>query len=694
MLFKRMKVERCYQFKELDFSVPPGLTALTGPNGCGKSNAVNCLYMGLTGEFPPDSGKDDFKHWDGEKGSKVQVWFSDRNYGEIAVTRNLDTGGHRMVVQKVPDPFTKKGEIQKFLGPLTGVDMAYADYLIFAPQGEFDNLQKLRHLERVKVLQALFGTARAETLADMLGSARSALSARENREEQIEALRKAQAETEAELARKRADLSALKAELDGLLPMYAQCRDIMLRTDTEAWTARERELTQRTVEPADITQAREELHALPTDAADPPDYATAEKAEGLPAAERRLAEARREADALAAEEVDALKAVDAMDAREPEMQAARAQDKALATTVRELEGTIRAGEAGVCDRCKRPWDISAEDLAAARAQLPGARKAQEGSAQMLAAYDRNRVQALSRLEGFAPRKAALSRVVRQLQVEHTAVKAAAEGFDRQAFDRQKAAYADARRVADRRTALLTAINAFDVRSAGAVSALVEHRRVRHATAAEKTTAGKVVAMLEDIRGRSGALTAETGRLEGVLEGAAQALAEAETAQEKYLAYRRTGEILDGARRLFHPEELPMDVVRGVSGGLNRLMLKYAEMFEFPYVIRLSDSLDYVVDHPLRKGARFKALSGAQRLIGSLIGRIAKLETFSFGCGLLVLDEPTAAMDARNSEIIIRVLSKVAEHFKERGISVIVPTHDNRIKALADHVVDISSAQKQ
>jgi putative ABC transport system ATP-binding protein len=79
------------------------------------------------------------------------------------------------------------------------------------------------------------------------------------------------------------------------------------------------------------------------------------------------------------------------------------------------------------------------------------------------------------------------------------------------------------------------------------------------------------------------------------------------------------------------------------------------------------------------------MSGGQRQ------RVAIARAVAGGPPLILADEPTAALDAENGRLVTEMLRDLA---KERGHTVVVVTHDNRIFHLADRIVHIEDGRIQ
>ncbi|KMT14828.1 hypothetical protein BVRB_3g065520 isoform B [Beta vulgaris subsp. vulgaris] len=75
-------------------------------------------------------------------------------------------------------------------------------------------------------------------------------------------------------------------------------------------------------------------------------------------------------------------------------------------------------------------------------------------------------------------------------------------------------------------------------------------------------------------------------------------------------------------------------------------------------------------------------SAGQKVLASLIIRLALAETFCLNCGILALDEPTTNLDGPNSESLAAALLRIMEDRKgQENFQLIVITHDERFAQL-------------
>ena len=74
-------------------------------------------------------------------------------------------------------------------------------------------------------------------------------------------------------------------------------------------------------------------------------------------------------------------------------------------------------------------------------------------------------------------------------------------------------------------------------------------------------------------------------------------------------------------------------------------------------------------------------SSGQRVLASIVIRLALAELFCRDCGLFALDEPTTHLDEKNAEALAQFLRNLA-HFKreDKNFQLVVITHDQKFLA--------------
>jgi ABC-type lipoprotein export system ATPase subunit len=91
----------------------------------------------------------------------------------------------------------------------------------------------------------------------------------------------------------------------------------------------------------------------------------------------------------------------------------------------------------------------------------------------------------------------------------------------------------------------------------------------------------------------------------------------------------------------------------------------------------------------RVGLTDRARQRAGRLSAGESQRLALARALASARGLLIVDEPTSRLDEANATMTAELLSAAA---REDGHTVLCATHDERLLALADHVVDLTNGR--
>lgn len=79
------------------------------------------------------------------------------------------------------------------------------------------------------------------------------------------------------------------------------------------------------------------------------------------------------------------------------------------------------------------------------------------------------------------------------------------------------------------------------------------------------------------------------------------------------------------------------------------------------------------------------------LSGGQAQRVAIARALSAGGRVLLADEPTGALDGRNSRRVAELLARLAQ---ERNILIIVATHDRQVASIMHHVVHLEDRDAQ
>lgn len=78
-----------------------------------------------------------------------------------------------------------------------------------------------------------------------------------------------------------------------------------------------------------------------------------------------------------------------------------------------------------------------------------------------------------------------------------------------------------------------------------------------------------------------------------------------------------------------------------------------------------------------------------KLSGGEQQRVALARLIMKKCDVILADEPTGSLDRKNAEVVVDILKKFS---KEKNITIVLATHDEVIKSIADRVISIGKIQ--
>jgi DNA repair exonuclease SbcCD ATPase subunit len=167
MRLERLKLKNFCQHRELDWTFPSGIIAITGPNGSGKSNSIKAAYAALTGDFKRNEGVviDNINKLCLEKDeSSIELTFS--TSGNVStIVRSLRPNKRSLVING-GTPITADKDISAAIEGLIGVNSNILSEYIFVDQWQMFEVFTASKSERMSALQSLYGLGRAEVCYD------------------------------------------------------------------------------------------------------------------------------------------------------------------------------------------------------------------------------------------------------------------------------------------------------------------------------------------------------------------------------------------------------------------------------------------------------------------------------------------------------------------------------------------------
>ena len=163
MRLDKLRLRNFCQHQELDWTFLDGITAITGPNGGGKSNAIKGAYAALTGDFKRNEGvlsENINKICSDKDESFVELTFSTTG-GKAVIKRNLRPNKRSLIINSMP-PLTGDREVTTAIEGLVGVSSNILSDYIFVDQWQMFSIFTLPKSDRLSALQSLYGLDKEE----------------------------------------------------------------------------------------------------------------------------------------------------------------------------------------------------------------------------------------------------------------------------------------------------------------------------------------------------------------------------------------------------------------------------------------------------------------------------------------------------------------------------------------------------
>lgn len=655
------------QYENRKFSLYPGLGVLTARNGGGKSNLLNAVFLGLTGESSIEGKtKSKMLRWGSKKG-KVILRFSNDGIN-YSVDRSLHAPTVSMVSSEGLE-LTSITEVNAFLQTMTGVN---ADILLlscFMPQKGAMRLVFGSDVERMKEYSRLFQLSKLEKVREAIHRRVLALPRGVDFSADIEDIRSRIPSIDHMLEVCRETLEVSTAMLKELDQKLDSCTGMTIKE----WQRKRLELQVK------FEECREKIKLLESNLAGlgPEVVLTAAEISSYESYKRMVVVGTK-LDELSRQlkELPETSAVTKIPVEELE----KLRTKTIVFGARQtayLTGKCPVCESDVERNCAKAG--ANEDLV--NTCRRGLEVAEEHDAKAVAAERANMKTRVMRDN--------LTGQMKDLEREGTKISTMLEkcgfvlkSYQRKSKNAEKFAAATPQRVkwtqelAQEKTNEQVVLNTltehertpYDPDSHG-IDVLKEQRRVLreevlpklHTTLAEKSKEREMLLRDEKTKG-------------------------ALTRQYHVRAEQKT--LLDRIRDVLHVDNFPRALVLEYCQKLSALINKYLANFKQPFAVEVNDSLAVVCQFPDNSEVSVHDLSGGQQMIITIASRLAISEMLGSRVNLVVMDEPTNHLDSDSRAGLINTFGDIRRYLQATHTQMLVSSHDDQIQDVADYIIPL------
>lgn len=232
---------------------------------------------------------------------------------------------------------------------------------------------------------------------------------------------------------------------------------------------------------------------------------------------------------------------------------------------------------------------------------------------------------------------------------------------------------------------------------------IDPESAKDGAAAMASTIAKARSNLDAYNGILRDMAAEKGSLasaEKTIESTKKYIEELVQKKELEDKVKEKVDTLKRVRDWFHYREGPRIMSQNVMRDLTACVNGYLDQFNAPFVVEAEeegfgfrccfiDGRTMPDPHP-----DASLLSGGQKVALAIAFRMAIYMCFGGELGLLSLDEPTAYLDDASIEHLGELLQKVGEVARNKGLQILMATHEKAIMPFLDTKIDLSVLKKE
>jgi exonuclease SbcC len=147
--------------------------------------------------------------------------------------------------------------------------------------------------------------------------------------------------------------------------------------------------------------------------------------------------------------------------------------------------------------------------------------------------------------------------------------------------------------------------------------------------------------------------------------------------------------LDEVREFVHKDQFPKLAAQDWLVNMIGLVNDILDDFESPFRVEAGEDLTFIAIKPSGHKERADRLSGGEKVLLALAFRFAVNSLMAVDVGMMILDEPTAGVDKSNLDNLTEILKNVSVYTKDKGMQLIIITHDEALQRAFDQTIVIS-----